>query len=139
MVGSCAAERARLVLSELMKVLMIFGNEAGVLSGRIGIWIDWSMRRSWAWVKAWRGDRLLCVLLATWGGKRGNIIALSVPPVSDSKCWRRERVDSISTGVIKDCVKTMTRRLRGFDSEAVEMTRSWVFSSLSIRDQSYHS
>ena len=68
--------------------------------------------------------------------KSVKMIALSVPPVRDSKCWSRERVDSLFPGVTEDCVKMMMRRLRGLDSEAIGMARSWVFSSFSGRHQS---
>lgn len=47
-------------------------------------------------------DALFLAPIAPGAGKRGNRIALSVPPVKDSKCWRREMVESIFPGSIKD-------------------------------------
>lgn len=46
MIGFDVSETAKLELREVMKLLMIFGREEGVLSGRIGMLIDWSMSKS---------------------------------------------------------------------------------------------
>lgn len=46
LIGFDVAETIKLELSEVMKLLMIFGREEGVFSGRIGMLIDWSMSKS---------------------------------------------------------------------------------------------